>query len=155
MLEAAGRAAAEELCSSLRPPMWRRRASKREVSRVSGTRTRELCRRKPKDRSPNWPIFGRSSRLPASGKPIRKGEGLRPPPPRRQDATSTPPNRPIWAFVFRLPLAQLPFTGTRWGTGLGMTPPLPSLGEAGEEGGGSIRNSLYKRKRGGTLGSIF
>ena len=57
-----------------------------------------------------------SKRLPASGKPIRKGGGFRPHtfPDGFPGGRSPfrPQNRPIWAFIFRLPSAQLPFTGT-------------------------------------------
>ena len=42
---------------------------------VSGTRKRELRRREPKDKNPNWSIWGGggSKRPPVSGKPTRKG----------------------------------------------------------------------------------
>ncbi len=58
-----------------------------------------------------------SKRLPASGKPIRKVGGLRPPPllmgfPEAGGRFDSQ-NQPIWAFINLLPSAQLPFTGTR------------------------------------------
>ena len=69
----------------------------------------------------NLSTLGGSKRPPASGKPIRKGGGLRPPPfliglP-EAGGRFDPQNRPIWAFIFRLPSAQLSFTGTREGFG--------------------------------------
>jgi hypothetical protein len=67
---------------------------------TSGTRKRELSRREPNDNNRNWPIFwGRNGLLPP-GFPI----GSRP---------FRPQHRPIWVFIFRLPSAQIPFTGTR------------------------------------------
>ncbi len=54
-----------------------------------------------------------SKRLPASGNPIRNGGGLRPPTFLMSFPEAgghlDPPNRPIWAFIFRLPSA--PFYG--------------------------------------------
>jgi hypothetical protein len=80
----------------------------------SGTRQIEPCRREPKDKNPNWSISGVEV---ASGKPIRKGGGLRTPPflmgfP-EAGGRFDPKNQPIWAFMFRLPSAQLPAAGTQ------------------------------------------
>jgi hypothetical protein len=60
-------------CGSKRPP-----ASGKTLGENEG-RVPQLCRRDPKDKSTNWAILG-SKRPRASGKPIRKGGGLRPPP---------------------------------------------------------------------------
>jgi hypothetical protein len=60
---------------------------------------------------------GGSKRFLVSGKPIRKGGGLCPSPslmvfPETGSRVDFP-NRPIYAFILRLPSAQLHFTGTR------------------------------------------